>query len=72
MTRFIVDFFRYYESSMTLVNLGDGTLSVNQGISMLICGVGFFLLGRLRQQGTQKKPRSAPQKRRSPSSQATS
>ena len=60
ITRFVVDFFRYYESSMTLTSIGGTPLSVNQGISILLCGIGFLLLGWLRNQNLKKKTRKAP------------
>ncbi len=41
ISRFIVDIFRYYESSMILFYLGDLKISVNQGLSfpMIIIGI---------------------------------
>ena len=69
MTRFTVDFFRYYESSMTLTTIDGIGLSVNQGVSVLICGVGFFLLGRLRNQSIHRKNKKQGHRRKpSPSS----
>ena len=64
ITRFIVDFFRYYESSMVLTSLDGVPLSVNQGISLVICGLGFFLLGRLRNQDMRRRFRKAEQRKR--------
>ena len=65
ITRFIVDFFRYYESSMTLANLDGVPLSVNQGVSIVLCGLGFFLMGRLRIVAQRRLSRKAgPRKRR--------
>ncbi len=62
VTRFFVDLFRYYESSMTLGNLGGAVLSVNQGISIALCGVGFLLLGWLRNRARQRSERSRPRR----------
>lgn len=39
-SRFIVDFFRYYENSMIIVRLGNFSISVNQGISILMILLG--------------------------------
>lgn len=58
VTRFFVDLFRYYESSMTLGSLGGMALSVNQGISIALCGIGFLLLGWVRNRARQRSPRS--------------
>ncbi len=58
VTRFFVDLFRYYESSMTLGNLGGMALSLNQGISFALCGLGFLLLGWARTRARQHSPRS--------------
>lgn len=60
MTRFGVDFFRYYESSMTLTSIGGTPVSVNQGVSVILCGTGFFVLGWLRSQNLKKQNRKAP------------
>lgn len=58
VTRFFVDIFRYYESSMTLGSLGGITLSVNQGISIALCGMGLLLLGWARNRARQRSSRS--------------
>lgn len=58
VTRFLVDLLRYYESSMTLGSLGGMVLSVNQGISIALCGLGFLLLGWLRTRARQRARRS--------------
>ncbi len=63
MTRFTVDFFRYYEASMTLTSLDGISLSVNQGVSIIICGIGFLLLGRLRSQAQQRRAKKTGQRR---------
>lgn len=44
ISRFIVDMFRYYETSMVLVQLGDFAVSVNQGISILMVLMGSVLI----------------------------
>jgi phosphatidylglycerol:prolipoprotein diacylglycerol transferase len=62
VTRFIVDLFRYYESSMTLGSLGGSVLSVNQGISIVLCGMGFLLLGWLRNRARQRSGRNRPRR----------
>ena len=65
VTRFIVDMFRYYESSMTLGGLGGAGgafLSVNQGISIVLCGVGFLLLGYLKSRARRRSERSRPRR----------
>jgi prolipoprotein diacylglyceryltransferase len=64
ITRFIVDFFRYYESSMTLANLNGVPLSVNQGFSIVLCGLGFYLMGRLRIKAERRRTRKAAQQKR--------
>ena len=64
MTRFTVDFFRYYEASMTLTSLDGIPLSVNQGVSIIICGIGFLLLGRLRSQAQQRRAKKTGQRRK--------
>mgnify|MGYP001215344412 FL=1 len=64
ITRFTVDFFRYYEASMTLTSLDGIPLSVNQGISIIICGIGFLLLGRLRSQAQQRRVKKSGQRRK--------
>lgn len=58
VTRFFVDLFRYYEASMTLGSLGGMALSVNQGISIALCGMGLLLLGWVRNRARQRSPRS--------------
>ncbi|MBC7185959.1 MAG: prolipoprotein diacylglyceryl transferase [Calditrichaeota bacterium] len=40
--RFLVDFVRYYEPSMVLVRLGSVTISMNQGISLLMLAAGII------------------------------
>jgi len=45
IARFIVDFFRYYEHSMVLLQLGEVAISVNQGISILMMLLGLLLIG---------------------------
>ncbi len=62
VTRFFVDLFRYYESSMTLGSLGGSVLSVNQGISIVLCGMGFLLLGWLRNRARQRSGRNRPRR----------
>jgi phosphatidylglycerol:prolipoprotein diacylglycerol transferase len=44
ISRFVIDFFRYYENSMVLVQIGKLSLSVNQGISILMILVGGILI----------------------------
>lgn len=44
ISRFIVDFFRYYENSMVLVQIGGLSISVNQGISLLMILFGSILI----------------------------
>ncbi|MDE2825297.1 MAG: prolipoprotein diacylglyceryl transferase [Gemmatimonadota bacterium] len=58
ITRFFVDLFRYYESSMTLGSLGGMALSVNQGISIVLIGLGLLLLGWARNRARQRSSRS--------------
>ncbi|MXX04673.1 MAG: prolipoprotein diacylglyceryl transferase [Gemmatimonadetes bacterium] len=58
VTRFFVDLFRYYESSMTLGSLGGIALSVNQGISLVLIGLGLLLLGWTRNRARQRSSRS--------------
>lgn len=58
VTRFFVDLFRYYESSMTLGSLGGMALSVNQGISLVLIGLGLLLLGWTRNRARQRSSRS--------------
>jgi phosphatidylglycerol:prolipoprotein diacylglycerol transferase len=64
ITRFVVDLFRYYESSMTLGSLGAAgpVLSVNQGISIMLCGMGVLLLGWLRSRARQRSGRNRPRR----------
>ena len=62
ITRFFVDLFRYYESSMTLGNLGGVALSVNQGISIVLVGMGLLLLGWLRNRAGQRSGRNRPRR----------
>jgi len=42
--RFVIDLFRYYESSMILLPVGAKGLSMNQGISLAFIVIGIFLL----------------------------
>lgn len=58
ITRFFVDHFRYYESSMTLGSLGGMVLSVNQGISLVLIGLGLLLMGWTRSRARQRSQRS--------------
>ncbi|MYA76100.1 MAG: prolipoprotein diacylglyceryl transferase [Gemmatimonadetes bacterium] len=58
ISRFFVDLFRYYESSMTLGSLGGIALSVNQGISIVLIGLGLLLLGWARNRARQRSSRS--------------
>ena len=44
ISRFTVDFFRYYENSMVLFQLGDFSISVNQGISIFMILLGGTLI----------------------------
>ncbi|MBT5874558.1 MAG: prolipoprotein diacylglyceryl transferase [Candidatus Latescibacteria bacterium] len=62
--RSIVDVFRYYESSMVITSIGGIPISLNQGISLVICGLGFFLLARLKDQDQRKRFRKAEQRKR--------
>lgn len=62
VTRFFVDLFRYYESSMTLGSLGGIALSVNQGISIALCGLGLLLLGWARTRARQRSSRNRPRR----------
>ncbi len=52
ISRFVVDFFRYYENSMVLFQLGNSSISVNQGISIALVLMGglliYYKLRRLR------------------------
>lgn len=43
-SRLTVDFFRYYEDSMVLFNIGNSPISLNQGISFLMIIMGFLLI----------------------------
>lgn len=63
ITRFIVDFFRYYESSMTLATLSGVPMSVNQGISVVLCGLGLFIMGWLRNSEERRRARKAQQRK---------
>jgi len=44
ISRFTVDYFRYYEDSMVLFRIGSWPISVNQGISLLMIVLGSFLI----------------------------
>ena len=44
ISRFIIDFFRYYETSMVILPFGDRGLSLNQGISMTFVLLGIVLI----------------------------
>jgi phosphatidylglycerol:prolipoprotein diacylglycerol transferase len=44
ISRFIVDTFRYYETSMVLFQMGNFSISVNQGISILMVLIGSVLI----------------------------
>lgn len=44
ISRFTVDMFRYYENSMVLLKLGNMSISVNQGISLLLIVLGVVLI----------------------------
>lgn len=44
--RFVIDFFRYYESSMVLIEVGGTAISLNQGISLLFIAAGIVMLVR--------------------------
>ena len=46
IARFVIDFFRYYETSMILFKIGEKGISVNQGISLVFVLLGIFLLVR--------------------------
>ncbi|MBI4553512.1 MAG: prolipoprotein diacylglyceryl transferase [Candidatus Latescibacteria bacterium] len=59
VAHFTVDVFRYYEASMTLTTVGAFPISVNQGLCLLLFGMGLFLMLRLR-------PRRTPQRSRRP------
>lgn len=50
ISRFVVDFYRYYENSMVLVNLGNVSISVNQGISllMIVLGISFIVINLIK------------------------
>lgn len=64
VTRFIVDYFRYYEASMTLTTISGVGISVNQGVSIIICGLGFLLLGQLKNKAQERRSRKSGQRRR--------
>ncbi len=40
ISRFVIDFFRYYESSMIILKVGEAGISLNQGISFLFVVIG--------------------------------
>ncbi len=44
LSRFIIDFFRYYEDSMVLLSLNGSYISLNQGISLLFVAAGILAL----------------------------
>jgi len=44
IARFTIDFFRYYESSMVIMTIGNKGISLNQGISLLFVAIGVFML----------------------------
>lgn len=44
ISRFVIDFYRYYEDSMVILQMGERGLSLNQGISLLFVLVGIILL----------------------------
>lgn len=44
ISRFIVDFYRYYEDSMIILSLGNVPISLNQGISVLMILSGVALI----------------------------
>jgi phosphatidylglycerol:prolipoprotein diacylglycerol transferase len=48
IARFVIDFFRYYENSMILFEIGAKGISVNQGISLVFVLLGVYLLARAR------------------------
>ncbi len=50
ISRFVVDFYRYYENSMILAEVGNVSVSVNQGISfaMIVLGGGLIVLNLIR------------------------
>lgn len=54
IARFLVDFTRYYENSMVLLRIGTTTISVNQGISVALFGVGLFLMLWFNRRGSEK------------------
>ena len=62
--RFVVDFFRYYESSMVITTLDEVPISLNQGISLMLCGLGFFVLARLRDKDQRRRFRKSEQRKR--------
>ena len=65
ISRFTVDLSRYYEASMTLGDVGGTSLSVNQGISILLFSIGCFLLIWLRHRASQRSGRNTSRRRRS-------
>ena len=56
--RFIIDFFRYYEDSMVLLQMGSVSISVNQGISLLFAFLfgGLLIYNKLKSISLGKKP----------------
>jgi len=56
LSRFTIDFFRYYENSMVLVEVGSISISVNQGISLLFTFFfgSLFIYNIVRSTGTRK------------------
>lgn len=64
VTRFTVDFFRYYESSMTIAAIDGVSLSLNQGISIALCGAGLFLFFRLKEEAHRRRVRRPARRRR--------
>ena len=44
ISRFVIDFFRYYESSMIIFYMGSKGISLNQGISLIFILLGIVLL----------------------------
>lgn len=60
IARFGVDFLRYYEKAMTLVQSGKINLNVNQGISLIFLFLGIYMLFRL-SRGKTTTPSRDPQ-----------
>ena len=50
LSRFTIDMFRYYESSMVILKIGSLSVSLNQGISIsfIVFGIVFMLMGYLK------------------------